>query len=310
MPLFQIHRERLTPIGQSGFLHEKELQRLVERNIEVVFRCRFVASEFSTGSMHGGRIDTLALSEDGSPVIIEYKKIESSDLITQSLYYLHWIKDHRGDFEQAVQRAQAPKAKVDWSDIRVICIAPGYKKFDLHAVEVMGANIELWTYRLFDNGSVYFEDVRQRSQAAISRTVKSGKNPVMVEAGRKAARSRLSGQYSFDQHLVGKPAHLRELAIALQEYMTGLPSIQEAPKKLYIAYRTTQNVACVEIQRQKILVFLKLDPKKHRGPAGISRDVSNKGHFGTGDLEITIRNASDLEALKPFVMQAYKAVGS
>lgn len=53
-----------------------------------MFNCRFIASEFSTGSEHAGRIDTPALSEDKNPVVIEYKKVESSELLNQSLYYL------------------------------------------------------------------------------------------------------------------------------------------------------------------------------------------------------------------------------
>jgi len=52
-------------------------------------KVKIVASEFSTGNLHAGRIDTLALSEDHNPVIIEYKKVASSELINQSLYYLH-----------------------------------------------------------------------------------------------------------------------------------------------------------------------------------------------------------------------------
>ena len=44
-------------------------------------------------------------SEDNNPVIIEYKKVESSELITQSLFYLSWIHDHRGDFNIAVQKS-------------------------------------------------------------------------------------------------------------------------------------------------------------------------------------------------------------
>src|SRR5574341_936105 len=154
MPLFQISKGKLSPVTQANFDVEKKLQSLVEGNLEAVFSCRLVASEHATGAQHSGRIDTLALSEDDNPVIIEYKKVESSDLINQSLFYLAWLSDHRGDFEVAVQKALGPKAAVDWSAIRVICIAPNYKRYDLHAVQMMGANIELWTYRLFKNDSV------------------------------------------------------------------------------------------------------------------------------------------------------------
>jgi len=41
-------------------------------------------------------------TEENNPVIIEYKRIESSELVNQSLYYLSWIKDHKGDFQIAV----------------------------------------------------------------------------------------------------------------------------------------------------------------------------------------------------------------
>src|SRR5881396_4112625 len=117
MPIFQISNQKLVPIEQTNFVTEKELQTLVEANLGPVFNCRFVASEFSTGSQHAGRIDTLALSEDDNPVIIEYKKVESSELINQSLFYLFWLNDHKGDFHIAVQKSLGSAVEVDWSAV-------------------------------------------------------------------------------------------------------------------------------------------------------------------------------------------------
>lgn len=185
MPLFQIAKENLQAVEQTNFDKEKNLQSLIEKNLGVVFNCRLVASEFPTGAQHAGRIDTLAISEDNNPVIIEYKKVESSDLITQSLFYLSWIHDHRGDFEIAVQKTLGNSVKVDWSDVRVICIAPNYRKYDLHAVQVMGANIELWTYRLFKNSVLYLEEVLQKTYTSSADAAAGGKSPVMVAAGKK-----------------------------------------------------------------------------------------------------------------------------
>lgn len=308
MPLFQIHQEKLTAVTQVEFPSEKTLQSLVEKNLKVIFNFAFVATEFSTGAVHAGRIDTLALSEDGNPVIIEYKKVASSDLINQSLFYLSWIKDHHGDFEIAAQKTLGKAVQIDWSDVRVICLAPNYKKYDLHAVQVMGANIELWTYRRFSNDVVYFEEFYKRSiSSPVSATEK---DPTMVAAGKKAAITKALGGWTFDQHLEGKSENIRTLVAAIQEYLIGLdPAMEEAPKKLYIAYRTTQNIVCVEPQKQKILLFLKLDPGKHKGPPGISRDMREIGHFGTGDLEITVKTAEDLELAKPFMQLAYEHVG-
>ena len=147
MPLFAVSKTNLRAVPQRPFPSEKALQRLIESNLDVVFKCRLVATEFSTGVQHAGRIDTLALSEDNNPVIIEYKNVESSDLITQSLFYLAWIHDHKGDLQVAAQAALGEKIQVDWSAVRVICIAPNYRKYDLHVVRVMGAGLELWTHR-------------------------------------------------------------------------------------------------------------------------------------------------------------------
>src|SRR6266478_7765087 len=117
MPIFQISNKKLIPVEQTNFMTEKELQSLIEANLAPVFNCRLVASEFPTGAQHAGRIDTLALSEDNNPVIIEYKKTQSSELINQSLYYLHWIDDHRGDFELATRKSLGNKAEIDWSEV-------------------------------------------------------------------------------------------------------------------------------------------------------------------------------------------------
>ncbi len=76
-----------------------------------------------------------------------------------------------------------------------------------------------------------------------------------------------------------------------------------------MAYRISQNIVCMELQKRRAILYLKLDPKKVEGPAKISRDVSKIGHFGTGDLEITIKDQSDFEAAKEFIEMAYHRVG-
>ncbi len=307
MPLFSVSKTNLATVDQTNFDSEKHLQTLIEKNLQTVFGCRLVAAEFSTGAQHAGRIDTLALSEDNNPVIIEYKMVESSDLINQSLFYLAWIQDHRGDFEIAAQKALGSSVSVDWSGIRVICIAPNYKKYDLHAAQVMGADLELWTYRLFTNGSLYLEEVFQKSVAIPSTGTTSGKE---MTAGQKAALTRKTGVYTVEQHFKGKPAAIREIARAVAEFLLSLdPSMEEIPKKLYIAYKISQNIACMELQKERVLLFVKLDPKRVNLPRTIARDVTTIGHSGTGDLELSVRTRDDLETVKPVLEQAYQRVG-
>ena len=312
MPLFEISNQKLSLIEHTNFPLEKNLQTLIEKNLQTVFNCRFVASEFPTGYQHAGRIDTLSLSEDDNPVIIEYKKVESSELINQSLYYLAWLKDHQGDFERAVQKELGHSIEVDWSDIRVICIAPNYKKYDLYAVQVMGANIELWSYHLFENKHLYLERIFQTEYAVdvTSEGLADNKNPIMVAAGKKAAQTRATGVYNFEQHVDGKSEKIRNLMLAIQEFVTGIDSsIEEVPKKNYIAYKITQNFLCAEVLTQHILLFLKLNPKEILNPPENSRDMTGQGHHGTGDFEIVIKSIEDLEVAKSFIEMAYHKVG-
>jgi len=311
MAIFEIKDRKVNRIKPTEFKLEKDLQNLVEQNLETFFNCRFVATEFSTGNLHSGRIDTLAISEDNNPVIIEYKKVASSDLINQSLFYLHWITDHKGDYQVAVNNTLKENIEVDWSDIRVICIAPEFKKYDLHAVQVMGANIELWQYKIYENGIISIDEVFKRTETRVQSTIDTnGKNPVMVEAGRKAAETRKNATYTIDEHIEKVNGNLKDLLNEIREYIVNLDtSIEETPKKYYIAYKTTQNFVCIETQKKKLVLFLKLNPDEIGELPKQSRDVRNIGHFGTGDLELTIKTETDFEETRELINLSLKNIG-
>jgi predicted transport protein len=311
MPIFQTNNRKVERIKPAEFEYEKDLQKLVEENLQTFFNCRFVATEFSTGNLHSGRIDTLALSEDNNPVIIEYKKVASSALITQSLFYLHWIKDHQGDFQVAVDNTIKEHDEIDWSDIRVICIAPEFKKYDLHAVQVMGANIELWQYKFYENGIISIEEVFKRTTSSKQTSITiNGKNPVMVEAGKKAAETARNATYTIDEHLDKLSNDLKLLADEIREYIVNIDtSIEEIPKKKYIAYKTTQNFICIETKKKKIILFLKINPDEIDVLPIQARDVRTIGHPGTGDLEITIENETDFTETCKYIDLSLKNIG-
>jgi len=109
----------------------------------------------------------------------------------------------------------------------------------------------------------------------------------------------------------GKSDEIKEIVFAVQEFIMGLDSvIQEVPKKNYITYKISQNIACVEVQNQRVVLFLKLNPKEIENPPAISKDMTDKGHFGTGDFEISIKSMADFEVAKPFIEMAYQKIGS
>ncbi len=310
MAIFEIKEKDVKRIKPTEFKLEKELQNLIEQNLETFFNCQLIASEFSTGNLHAGRIDTLAISEDNNPVIIEYKKVASSELINQSLYYLHWMTDHKGDFQVTANKRFKKEIEIDWSEIRVICIAPEFKKYDLHAVQMMGSNIELWQYKLYENGIISIDEVFRKSGAQNISSEREGKDPVMVEAGKKAAQTRKSAIYTFEEHANKLNADLVDLHYEIREYIVNLDSsIEETPKQNYISYKTSQNFVCLESQKRKMLLFLKINPDEIENMPKQARDVRSIGHFGTGDFEFTIKNLDDFEIAKPLIELSLKNIG-
>ncbi|WP_321199031.1 DUF5655 domain-containing protein [Bacillus nitratireducens] len=77
--------------------------------------------------------------------------------------------------------------------------------------------------------------------------------------------------------------------------------------KHYIAFKRIKNFACLEVhpQSDKILLYLKVDPAHVELQIGFTRDVSNIGHYGTGDLEITITSEEDIEKAKNLINMSY-----
>jgi predicted transport protein len=85
---------------------------------------------------------------------------------------------------------------------------------------------------------------------------------------------------------------------ALRAYLMALgDDVQETTLRFYIAFKRIKNFACVEFRPMtgKILLFVKVDPATVVLEPGFTRDASKLGHYGTGDLEITLNKPEDLE---------------
>lgn len=142
MPVYKIENDKAKQLKTTNFKNEKELQLLFESNLEELFGIRFIKTEHSTGEKHGGRVDTLGLDENNSPVIIEYKWGEKENIINQGLFYLDWLVDHRGDFQILVDKELGAKIKIDWSQPRLLLVAASFNKYDTYAINRMAENIE------------------------------------------------------------------------------------------------------------------------------------------------------------------------
>lgn len=314
--LFHFNGAQVTELAGSAVQVEKSLQVMFEANLEALLGIRFLASEHSTGPVHGGRIDTLGLDEDGSPVIIEYKRSVNENVINQGLFYLDWLLDHRKEFQWLVMERLGPEASkvVDWTAPRLLCIAGDFTRYDEHAVKQIARNIELIRYRRFGEDLLMMELVHAPKTARVAPRVLaiSTSGTVSPEedlnvAGINEKDPYLSSRMAY--RLAQAPQDLRDLFDAVQQFMLGLgDDVQVKELMQYTAFKRIKNFACMEIypQARKLLVFLKLDPSTVALEDGLSRDVRNIGHYGTGDLELSLKSMEDFEKAQPLVRRAYE----
>ncbi|SFC95421.1 hypothetical protein SAMN02799633_02127 [Bacillus sp. UNCCL81] len=152
--IFRLNGDTVVELTGQSVAVEKSLQHIIERHLDTFLGVRFLASEHSTGKRHSGRIDTLGIDENNSPVIIEYKRSINENVINQGLFYLDWLLDHKAEFELMVMRRYGEEVSnaIDWSSPRFLCIAGGFTKYDGHAVEQINRNIELYVYKHYEDG--------------------------------------------------------------------------------------------------------------------------------------------------------------
>jgi predicted transport protein len=300
--LFHITKGQATELQGAASDLEKPMQNLIEANLDAFLGIRFLASEYSTGKTHGGRIDSLGLDENHCPVIIEYKRSVGENVINQGLYYLDWLMDHQAEFKLLVLEkvGKAAAAAIDWSAPRLVCIAADFTKFDGHAVQQMNRNIELIRYRKFGDDLLLFE-LANASTAASSKAkpAKAGKAPA---AGASAGTDK-----TFAEHLSALPADLKLVLGSLDDYALSLgDDVQRKELKLYVAFKRLKNFATVVLARKGVLLYLHLEPAPVVKALKNARDVSGIGHWGTGDAEITLTSMDEFERVKPFMDAAYQ----
>uniref|UniRef100_A0AAU2VMI1 DUF5655 domain-containing protein n=1 Tax=Streptomyces sp. NBC_00008 TaxID=2903610 RepID=A0AAU2VMI1_9ACTN len=285
---------------------EVELQRRVEAGLEAMLGIRFLASEYPTGPWHRGRIDTLGLDENGSPVVIEFKKGSDSGVLSQAVSYLSWLESAHHEFEALVRKVLGTEAaeSVDWRRPRMVCIAAGFSHHDRVAVQRLPERIDLVRYRIFEGGLLSLLLVDSSPgfpSAASSRRNRERETVVDIAAAAPVTSSPAVAS------LV--PECLRDLYAELDEALTAWGEVEVASLRHYIAYRRLVNVASVIFRpkHEAILVYLRLDPGTVELEEGFTRDMRGIGHLGTGDLEVRVVSAADLEKAAPLIRRAFEA---
>ncbi|MGI6174168.1 MAG: DUF91 domain-containing protein [Christensenellales bacterium] len=279
---------------QSTILLERDLQTTIEKHMDVFFGVRFLKSEYVISS---GRMDSIGIDENNCPVIFEYKRSVNENVINQGLFYLDWLLDHKADFKLLVidKLGDEVANQIDWSDPCVICIAGDFTRYDIHAVNQMQRTIKLVKYRQYGNDLLLFEYLNAPS----SRAIPEASNTGVGSNGGSSSKTHIDKVASASNSM-------RTLYDSLCNYIESLgDDLVATPLKYYLAYKKAKNVFCIELYGSYILLRSKIDPDTVALEEGFTRNTKGIGHYGTGDLEVTIKNAADFQKAKPLIERGY-----
>ena len=285
---------KVTELQSGNVTLEKELQTIIEKNMETFFGVRFLASEYKTTD--GGRMDSIGIDENNCPVIFEYKRSMKENVINQGLFYLNWLLDHKDSFKILVIEKLGLKAAehIDWTMPRVACIAGDFTKYDESAIKQMNRNISLIRYKKFGNNLLMFEHINENVASAI------------VDNDTTSTPKAKSTDKTLEEQLQTTDDSIKELYQDLCNYISSLgDDITETHLKLYAAFKKIRNVVTVVVLKKKLVLNLPLDTSTVTFEEGFSRDVTNIGHWGTGAVELHLKDSKDLEKAKPLIERAY-----
>jgi|AntRauTorckE6833_2_1112554.scaffolds.fasta_scaffold15084_2 predicted transport protein len=292
MAIFKVHKSKVEQVGLNpdGFGSEFELRDLFAENLDEILGVRFLAKEFSTTN---GRIDTLGLDENNSPVIIEYKWKESEEIFAQGLFYLSWLLKNKKHFEFLVKDVLGKGVKVSWDKPRVILVAQGFSVYVQAAVETV-KNVELKSYSYYGKDTLQIDNVftpKVLQRETAKRELKSATVP--AEA------------YDLEYHLEPLTVDVRKKVEQLRDMLLQLPDVEEVvEQKSGITYKTTKSFTRLEFKKSWVQVLLR-DPQYKVDKQHLVRDVTTYrwGFLGM----VKLKSDSDIEYIYQLIKNSYES---
>lgn len=303
MPIYKLTESEIHFIEEQPFKLEKEIQNICEHNIKKLLGFVFIKSEFRINDF---RIDSLAYDEKSkSFIIIEYKRDRNFSVIDQGYAYLSLMLNNKADFILEYNESTGKSLKrteVDWSQSKVVFIAPSFSNYQKEAINFKDLPIELWEIKRYSNNTISFTQiVTKGSVESISTITKPNDKMEQVIKEIKV--------YKEEDHLLNGSQEIVELYQKLRNYILEIASdIEIKPKKLYLAFINITNFCDISILKKSLKIWINLNYGELSDPKNIGRNVSDIGHHGNGDYEIQISDDENLEYITSLIKDAYNKI--
>jgi predicted transport protein len=290
MPIFKIHNSTASQVSvkADGFGDEFELRDFFAANLNEILGVRFLEKEYP---ITDGRIDTLGLDENNSPIIIEYKWKDNEEVLAQGLFYFNWLMRSKKHFELLVDKKLGGGLKVNWEQPRVILIAQGFSRYILGAVQQQ-ENVELKTYTYYAPDILQVEDIYTPSAVKVSSHRK------------KEVAAKEESEYSLGYHMNITSPEMQKAANILRSKILELADITEHFGKTGIYYRSTKSFTRLEFRPTWIQLLLR-DPQYANDSKKLVKDVTDNKWGYRGMVKLT--SESELDYIFNLIRQSYQS---
>ena len=304
--IFSRDKGKLTIKKEINFKLEKDLQKLVEENLGILFDLKFIATEFS---IEGYRFDTVAFNtETNSFVIIEYKRGKNESLVDQGYAYLYTLLDRKADFVLLYNEffgvAKGLK-DFEWSQTRIMFVSPQFTDYQKNATSFINMPFELYEIKQYEGGIIAVNEIN--SAKTINAVADSTKSNSQDEKISKVSKEIIV--YTEERLLECGSDLTRELYAHLKDRILELGDIKIDPKKLYVAFKGKSNVCDIVIKKGHLSVYLNLKEGQLNDPQGNAQMIKNIGHWGNGDYRAWIDSEESIDYLMTLIRQSYKING-
>lgn len=303
MKLYSVKDKKLNIVRSQPFRLEKEIQDLVEQNVEELFGLEFVKSEMSIG---GFRLDTLCFdNENNSFKIIEYKKGSSYSVIDQGYTYLSLLLNNKSDFileYNEVKNKSLKRDEIDWTQSKIIFVSPKFSEYQKNSINFKNVPFELWEITQFQNDTIGLNKIETNSEVNIN-TTSTDEKSVVKRVSEEIVT--INEEYHLGKS-TNRPDSVIELYHKLKERILQMgDDIEVRFNKQTINFKRYSVFTDLIIYNKGLVVVINLKKGELEDPLSKTEDVSEKGHWGNGDYKFLVKSEGDIEYCISLIKQSF-----
>lgn len=299
--LFKLKDGRASRVKEDDFKLEKDIQSLVEANMNELLNLEFITTEFSVSNF---RIDSLAYDKESNAfIIIEYKRGRNESLIDQGYTYLYILFDRKADFVLKYNEVKNKNLKIndiDWEQSRVVFVSPKFTDYQIKANDFKNNPIELVQIAKYEDGIIEIDRIKKNSNIKLETNTFGDENNFIEKVD---SQIRI---YTEEDHLTKKSEQIKELYFQIKDRILELDNVEIQPKKLYIAFKGNTNIVDIEIRSQDVKLIMNLKKGELDDPKKIAKDIAGIGRWGNGDYEVNLKNEDDIDYIMTLIKQSWK----